>query len=706
MQGKGDREDMRNSKKNQKLFKVIRIISIVLLAVLMVTIVYFGSLPKQYDVSQGQISEYDITATRTVKDSYETERRARIARSEVAPIYVISPEVSSENTTTVEGFFSYCEELRKSNIDDIGMVIRNKAEMGTLLKKAVKESYGVELSDEVAYTLANISFVDFSYVQYEAKELTEMISMNALDEQMLQQEISNYTSYIEESRTHDSEEYISQKDLLRTILSDLLKPNAVYDEKSTENARVAAYKNAISEPVMIQKGSRIISVGETVTPHVFSQLQDLNLLPTDSFNYMLLLGIIVYMFIIVAAGAFYLSRFDSRTKDEMDSKTLIALMLAFIVPLISSRYLTSISPLFSTIMFTAVIFAIYLGIQGGITMSILSLLVVLPMSGFDTEFVFISVITIFVSSVIAGQRNHKFNAATLIIFSCFASLAASLGYSLVTQSSRTDAFNSSLWCVIGTGCSVVAAIGFQPLFELISNTASPIRLLDLAQQSHPLQKRLFLEAPGTSQHSMMVANLADAAAEAIGANSLLAKVGSYYHDIGKLERPEYFTENQQDKVNPHDSLPIEESVAIITSHPSDGLKLAKKYRLPTAVQNIILEHHGTTCPGYFYMKAQKEAQEKGLPEPTKENFQYKGSVPSTRESAIIMIADSCEAAVRSRGVHEVDEAEVLFRKIVKQKIDEDQLIHSGLSFDDIELIIRAMLQVYAGFFHERVKYPE
>ena len=233
-----------------------------------------------------------------------------------------------------------------------------------------------------------------------------------------------------------------------------------------------------------------------------------------------------------------------------------------------------------------------------------------------------------------------------------------------------------------------------------------MRLLDLAQQSHPLQKRLFLEAPGTSQHSMMVANLADAAAEAIGANALLAKVGSYYHDIGKLERPEYFTENQQDKVNPHDNLNIEDSVAIITAHPSDGLKLAKKYRLPLAIQNIILEHHGTTCPGYFYLKAKKEAQEKGLPEPAKENFAYKGTVPSTRESAIIMIADSCEAAVRSRGVHEVEEAEVLFRQIVKQKIDEDQLVHSGLSFDDIEKMIRAFIQVYAGFFHERVKYPE
>ena len=704
MQEKGGMAEMRSTKKNQRLFKVISIVAIILLAALMVALVYIGSLPKKYDVFQGQASEYDITAPRSVKDTYETERRAILARTEVEPIYVISEDVSEQNKKLVNEFFSYCEELRKANIDENGMVIRNKKEMGDLLLRAVKESYDITLPEETAYTLANISFVDFSYVSTQSKEITDMISMNALDEQSLLVEINNYASYVKDSRTHENTDYISQDDLITSILNHLLKPNAVYDGNATENARESAYKNAISEPVMIQKGARIVSVGETITPHVYSQLKDLDLLPSNSFNFTLLIGIIVYISITVAAGAFYLTRLEK--KNNYDSKTLISLMIAFVVPLITSRYLTSISPLFSTIMFTTVIFATYLGVQGGITMSVLSLLVVLPMSSFNTELIFVSIITIFICSVIAGQRNHKYNAATLIILTSIAAVFSSLGFNLVSQSSKTDTFNSALWAVIGTACSVVAAIGCEPLFELISNTASPMRLLDLAQQSHPLQKRLFLEAPGTSQHSMMVANLADSAAEAIGANALLAKVGSYYHDIGKLERPEYFTENQMDGVNPHDKLSVEESIAIITSHPSDGLKLAKKYRLPLPIQSIILEHHGTTCPGYFYLKAQKEAEAKGEPMPRKEDFSYKGSVPSSRESAIIMIADSCEAAIRSQGIHDVEEAEVLFRKIIKSKIEDDQLVNSGLSFDDLERMIRAFIQVYAGFFHERVKYPE
>ena len=693
-----------NTKKNQQLFKVIRIISMILLAILLVMVVYVGSLPKKYDVAQGQISDYDINSTRSVKDTYETERRAILAKTQISPIYIISENISSENLETVESFFNYCGELRKGNVDEFGQVGKNKQEMSSLLTSAVKESYGIELSQDTAYTLANISFVDYSYVQTEANNITKMIVMNALDSQSLILEINDYTSVIEESKTHGSDEYLPTSQLLNTLLRQLLKPNAVYDGNATEMARNAAYNNAMNDPVMIQKGARIVSVGETITPHVYSQLKDLDLLPSSEFDFRLLIGIIVYIFIIFFAGAFYLSKYD-RAFDN-DSKTFLTLMIAFVVPLVSSRYLTSISPLFSTIMYPAVIFATYLGMQGGITLSCLSLLVVLPMSGFNTELVFVSVISIFVCSVIAGQKNHKYNAAILIILSCVSSLVASFGYNLVTQASTTDTFNSALWSVIGTGCSVVAAIGSQPIFELISNSASPMRLLDLAQQSHPLQKRLFLEAPGTSQHSMMVANLADSAAEAIGANALLTKVGSYYHDIGKLERPEYFTENQANGVNPHDNLSIEESIAIITAHPSDGLKLAKKYRLPVPIQNIILEHHGTTCPGYFYMKAKKEAEEKGEPVPSKENFSYKGTVPSTRESAIIMIADSCEAAVRSRGVHDVEEAEVLFRNIIKSKIEEDQLVNSGLSFSDLEAIIGAFIQVYAGFFHERVKYPE
>ena len=263
---------------------------------------------------------------------------------------------------------------------------------------------------------------------------------------------------------------------------------------------------------------------------------------------------------------------------------------------------------------------------------------------------------------------------------------------------------SAVWTGISIILSVVMAVGLIPIYELFSRRVSPIRLIDLSQPGQPLLKRLFIEASGTYHHSMMVANLADSAAEAIGADALLCKVAAYYHDIGKLEKPMYFTENQSDGINPHDDLSVEQSVAILTAHPEDGVKLARKNKIPEPIVAIINEHHGTTYPGYFYAKACAIAREQGLPDPDVNAFRYRGRIPKSRESAIVMIADTCEAAIRSKKIEDQAEIESTIRTLIKAKIDQDQLKDSGLSFDDIEKIVRAFKQVYAGVFHERIKY--
>ena len=204
---------------------------------------------------------------------------------------------------------------------------------------------------------------------------------------------------------------------------------------------------------------------------------------------------------------------------------------------------------------------------------------------------------------------------------------------------------------------------------------------------------------------MMVANLSDAAADAIGADALLCRVSSYFHDIGKLNNPGYFTENQKD-FNPHSVLTPAESTAIITAHIDDGVKMAQKDKLPKAIIDIIKQHHGTTYPSFFYKKALEEAKLKGLPEPDVNSFRYRGEVPQTREAAIVMLADTCEAAIKSAKTTDLVQCESIMRKLIKYKIEEDQLVSSGLSFNDIEKIISAFLNIYSGQFHERIKYPE
>ena len=348
----------------------------------------------------------------------------------------------------------------------------------------------------------------------------------------------------------------------------------------------------------------------------------------------------------------------------------------------------------------------YLGTQDGIILSVFNLLFLWPMYSFDPEMFFISLVGIILCSIFAGRTERIINNAALIFFPTLATIATSLSYNFLIGNNRTEYLNSLIYTFVSCIASLVAAIGLSPIYELISNAASPVKLISLSQPGQHLLKRLFLEATGTHSHSMMVANLADSAAEAIGADALLCKVAAYYHDIGKLENPEYFTENQHGGVNPHDQLTVMESVAIITKHPEDGVKLAKKERLPNAIIKIIDEHHGTTYPSYFYRKAVEDAKVRGLEPPDINNFKYRGHVPSSRESAIVMLADTCEAAVRSMKTTDVQSAEQLIRALIKDKIDQDQLSNSDLSFDDLEQIVVAFKQVYAGVFHERIKYPE
>lgn len=663
-------------------------------------IVYMGSLPKRYDLSVGSVSSIDITAPRTVKNSFETEKRAMLEKQSVTPIFVRSEDLSQESVANLNKFFSECKDLRKANIVD-GSYIDSYRSLSNKLIEQAKISFGIDLTDDEAFQLitADDSLVDVIHSQ--TTSIASLILVENLDDSLLVKKIDEMTADI--ANTEESY-YISNRELIKSILTKIVVPNAVYDSKATELAQEAAYKQKMKNPVMIEKGTRVVSLGDVITEKTFSELNDLDLLVKDGFDFTLFIGIVIYIAIVFTVLALYVYRFESYLLSK--PKDLIAIAVSFILPIIASVYLTDLSTLISTVFFTSVIVATYLGIQSGIVLGIIQLMIICPINKFDVEFIFVSVIGIFVSSVIAGQKSRKFNTATLIIFTSITCFIASAGYNLVVKSSRTEMFTAALWAIISASVSVVAAIGSMPIFELLSNTVSPVRLIDLSQPGNPLLKRLFLEAPGTSQHSMMVANLADSAADAIGADALLAKVGAYYHDIGKLEKPLYFTENQQDSINPHDELSPEESMAIISAHTDQGVRLARKNRLPNSIVKIIQEHHGTTCQVFFYHKAKLLAQQNGLPEPPMNDFRYRGDIPSSKESAVVMLADTCEAAIRSAGSSNLSEAEELFRKLVKQKIEQDQMNSSGLSFNDIETLIRAFLQVYAGFFHERVKYPD
>jgi len=278
---------------------------------------------------------------------------------------------------------------------------------------------------------------------------------------------------------------------------------------------------------------------------------------------------------------------------------------------------------------------------------------------------------------------------------------------MVSAIALTTGMRLSVWVVgliLGTVNGVASSfltVGALHWFEAGFRITSSVRLLELTNPNRPLLKRLLMEAPGTYHHSILVGNLAEAAAEAVQADATLVRVGAMYHDIGKLKRPYFFIENQFTQDNPHDKIAPTLSSLIIISHIKDGLELARENKLPQQIQDIIAQHHGDSLVSFFYHKAVEEYD--NVPE---EAFHYDGPKPQTKESALVALADNVEAAVRSMKQHTPGRVEGLVRKIIKDKLNDGQLDQCDLTFQDLDRIAIAFVRVLSGIFHSRVEYPD
>ncbi len=250
--------------------------------------------------------------------------------------------------------------------------------------------------------------------------------------------------------------------------------------------------------------------------------------------------------------------------------------------------------------------------------------------------------------------------------------------------------------------STILTIGLLPIFESVFDVTTDITLLELSDLNHPLLKRLSLEAPGTYHHSIIVGNLAEAGAKAIGANTLLARVGAYYHDIGKVEKPEYFVENQMGAKSKHEKLTPSMSALILESHVKEGAEMAEEVNLPQAVIDFIRQHHGTTVMSYFYNKALEQGAGKDL----KDEYRYPGPKPRSKETAIVMLADAVEAAARTLEDPKPARIKSLIKKIIDSKLQAGELSDSNLTFKDLSAVEQAFLPVLISIFHPRVEYPE
>lgn len=665
-----------------------------------------ASAPERYSLKIGAISHKTITATKDVVDQLTTEERRTAAANAVEPTYHLQEGASETVMADLENIFN---ELR--TVQQYGLTLREEGDTAEDLRYRTFEESAIEYAQNLVSSMTLSRFQAITLLRTETKDYDDMVSAvttavsNALNTTIREGQVNQSIQTILQIVGYKVEISLFQN-IVQTVLRTCVKPNMVIEQEATDIARQKAM-DAV-EPVTYLQGQNIIREGERVTANQIAMLCDLGLLEDNSYDFSIYGGAALLVTAAIAVLVLLLLLLAPEMLHDVRKITVIMLVLVLtegLSVLTVKLFHVYLAPMTMGAMLLTGLLGSQVGLAGGMSLSLLiSGLVAGSNTSFSAEMVHLLLSGLVGSVISVRYLNGKPQRLRVVI--CGLLVACSnvvlmLAVDLMTSSDAHGMLNNVAWSIGGAVLSGVLAVGFQPVFETVFNLATPSKLLELANPNQQLLRRLLIEASGTYHHSIVVANLAEAAAERIGANPLLARTGAYFHDIGKLKRPLYFKENQMGE-NPHDRTDPYVSAAIVTTHTRDGLQLAQKHRLPPEIQRIIVEHHGDTPVMFFYHKALQQANGKPV---DIADFRYDGSRPSTKESAIVMLADTIEAAVRSMPDPTPDAIERFIERLVRGKLEDGQLSDSPLTLRDIDGICAAFSKVLSGVFHERIEYP-
>jgi putative nucleotidyltransferase with HDIG domain len=494
-----------------------------------------------------------------------------------------------------------------------------------------------------------------------------------------------------------------QQDLVMALVGGLVIPNSLYDAKQTLASREAARNAVEAVPITLRDGESILREGELVTPVAIEKLRVLNLLDTGV-RWQDAVSVLLFVIVVVVALSLYVVRSAPLLLVRPRRELLLALTLA--VAGVACRVIIPghiLIPYLFPAAAVAMLVAILFDVQIAMVVSAIVAVLVGFAAGGSIELVAYALLGGMIGALAIWRTDQLGTFVRAAVYVALANMAVILAFRL--RSSSYDAVG--LLQLLGMGIAnaalsaSLAFVTFSFLGRLFGITTS-LQLLELARPTHPLFRQLLIKAPGTYHHCIIISNMAERAAEAIGADALLARVGSYYHDVGKIIRPYFFAENQTNGENPHDSLDPRTSAEIIIAHTLDGLDLAHQYGLPDNICDFIPEHHGTTLVQYFYHRASQENHA----EVREDTFRYPGPKPQSRETAIVMLADSIEATVRATHPSTQAELEQMIAKIVQNRLSAGQLDECDLTLRDLEHIRVAFASVLQGVFHPRIQYPQ
>jgi putative nucleotidyltransferase with HDIG domain len=489
------------------------------------------------------------------------------------------------------------------------------------------------------------------------------------------------------------------------FVASILNINVTYDRQETELRRQFALQRV--EPVYntigVKKNETILNKGVRIGKEHIAKLKGLEQKKSPKVKIEGLFGIAILITLFMILVGLYIKFYEPDLVERNKELALLALLCVLIIftakVIVISPWPSNLVPVSVASMLIAILIDSRLAIIATCFLSIL----VGMISGSTLDIVGLSTVggIVGIFAIRNVRRRSQVISAGLAVG--FANMSYLISMGLLRTLDFNTYFTESLF---GLGNGIMSAIivtGTLPVFENLFKITTDISLLELADLNHPLLKEMVINAPGTYHHSLVVGNLAEAACETIGANSLLARVSSYFHDIGKIEKASYFSENQSSEGSAHDKLSPTMSSLIITNHVKNGVELAQKYKLNRKIIDIIKQHHGSGLVFYFFKRALEKVQVEDIGE---QPFRYPGPKPQTREAACVLLADSVEAASRALDDPTPSSIKGLVRKIINNKFIDGQLDECELTLKDLEKIAEVFIHILTGIYHSRVEYPE
>jgi len=655
-------------------------------------------VPSKYSISDGEIASSDVIAP---YDFFipKTEQELNEEKEEIAkripPVYELDNTILKMVGKKIEGLERLIDSLGKlKQIGEDSLIFLVQKEYAVdkgIIKYLIKKT-PKRILEEISNTLVDlyaIGIVDSKLPGF------RIITIIIGDKEMVESIDRLYSIAEAESLLS-----VRQKPEYRRLVEFLLTPNLIYNKEKTGDKIEEVFANVPKTKGEILKGEIIVEKHKRVTEDAMTIMHALES-TYISIGTWEIIKTIFFRNLLYFSLIFLLFNLSRVTKSDLfDDKniyfiTLLSagyLIIGKIAYVTDAMYLLPISffiflfALYFNIYF-AVIFTIIFSSLFGITLNSMSIFTFLFVSG---------MVAVFSTQTI----NSRLSLYRPMIYIALANVAAILFadvYLLKGQLNLVHLSEGVLNSILGG----VFFVLLLPLFEKLFDFTTDLTLLELGNLNLPLFKEIALEAPGTYHHSIVVGNLAEVGARVIGADPILARVGSYYHDIGKLKKPQYFIENQTGIRNPHDDLKPQMSALVIISHVKDGVEMAKKMKLPNKLVSIIEQHHGTTTIELFYKKALEISS--GVNEDT---FRYPGPKPKTKESALIMLADTVEAAARSEKNITVTKLQKILKDSIAKKFNDGQLDECPINRQDLEQVKTAFLSILTGVFHPRIEYVE